>query len=71
MAANAAGSQAGIQFGPFRLHARKRLLERDKIFTVGYDQAGVHGVRVTPHVFTQPKELDRLVAAIGRYAKLA
>jgi len=29
MAANAAGSQAGIQFGPFRLHARKRLLERD------------------------------------------
>jgi len=31
----------------------------------------VHGVRVTPHVFTQPRELDRLVAAITRYAKLA
>jgi selenocysteine lyase/cysteine desulfurase len=47
----------------------KSLLEQDRIFTVGYDQAGVHGVRVTPHVFTQPRELDRLVAAITRYAK--
>jgi len=53
------------------LELAKQLLEKDKIFTVGYDQAGVHGVRVTPHVFTQPKELDRLVAAISRYAKLA
>jgi selenocysteine lyase/cysteine desulfurase len=53
------------------LELAKSLLEKDKIFTVGYDQAGVHGVRVTPHVFTQPKELDKLVAAIGRYAKRA
>jgi selenocysteine lyase/cysteine desulfurase len=49
----------------------KSLLEKDKIFTVGYDQAGVHGVRVTPHLFTQPKELDKLVTAIARYAKHA
>jgi selenocysteine lyase/cysteine desulfurase len=49
----------------------KLLLEKDKIFTVGYDQAGVHGVRVTPHLFTQPKELDKLVTAIARYAKHA
>jgi len=60
----------GIQ-GMDPLELAKRLLENDKIFTVGYDQAGVHGVRVTPHVFTQPRELDRLVAAITRYAKLA
>jgi hypothetical protein len=31
----------------------------------------VHGVRVTPHLFTQPKELDKFVAAISRYAKRA
>ena len=63
-------ANVGIQ-GMDPLELAKRLLENDKIFTVGYDQAGVHGVRVTPHVFTQPRELDRLVAAITRYAKLA
>jgi len=47
----------------------KSLLEKDRVFTVGYDQAGVHGIRVTPHVFTQPKELDTFVAAIARYAR--
>ena len=51
------------------LELAKSLLEKDRIFTVGYDQAGVHGLRVTPHVFTQPKELDKFVAAIARYAK--
>ena len=51
------------------LELAKSLLENDRIFTVGYDQAGVHGLRVTPHVFTQPKELDKFVAAIARYAK--
>jgi selenocysteine lyase/cysteine desulfurase len=50
------------------LELARLLLEKDRIFTVGYEQAGVHGVRVTPHVFTKPKELDRLVAAIARYA---
>src|SRR5215475_7616459 len=49
----------------------KSLLEKDKIWTVGYDNAGVKGVRITPHVFTQPRELDTLVAAITRYAKHA
>jgi len=53
------------------LELAKSLLEKDRIFTVGYDQAGVHGIRVTPHVFTQPKELDTFVAAIARYAKRA
>jgi selenocysteine lyase/cysteine desulfurase len=49
----------------------KSLLERDRIWTVGVDNGGVKGVRITPHLFTQPKELDRLVAAIARYAKHA
>jgi len=53
------------------LELAKSLLEKDKIFTVGYDNANVHGVRVTPHLFTQPKELDKFVAAIARYAKRA
>ena len=53
------------------LELAKSLLEKDKIFTVGYDQAGVHGVRITPHLFTQPKELDKLVTALARYAKLS
>ena len=47
----------------------KSLLEKDKIFTVGVTNGGVSGVRVTPHVFIQPKELDKFVAAITRYAK--
>jgi selenocysteine lyase/cysteine desulfurase len=49
----------------------KSLLEKDKIWTAGVDNGGVKGVRITPHVFTQPKELDRLVAAITRYAQHA
>jgi selenocysteine lyase/cysteine desulfurase len=63
-------ANVGIK-GMDALELAKSLLEKDKIFTVGYDQAGVHGVRVTPHVFTQPKELDKFVAAISRYAKRA
>jgi hypothetical protein len=49
----------------------KSLLEKDRIWTSGYENAGVHGVRVTPHVFIQPRDLDKLVAAIARYAKRA
>jgi selenocysteine lyase/cysteine desulfurase len=49
----------------------KTLLETHRIWTnaVDSDSAGVHGVRVTPHVFIQPKELDALVAAIRTIAK--
>ena len=38
---------------------------------VDSDAAGVHGVRVTPHVFILPKELDQLVKAIGEIARTA
>jgi selenocysteine lyase/cysteine desulfurase len=49
------------------------LLDKYKIFTAGVDNAaaGVHGVRVTPHVFILPKELDVLVKAIGEIARVA
>ena len=47
----------------------KTLMDTYKIFTVAIDSAGVQGVRVTPHVFIQPKELDTFVKAIGEVAR--
>jgi selenocysteine lyase/cysteine desulfurase len=49
----------------------KTLLEKYKIWTNPVDNAaaGVHGVRVTPHVFILPKELDLLVSAIREIAR--
>jgi selenocysteine lyase/cysteine desulfurase len=51
----------------------KTLLERYKIWTVGVEnEAGnVHGCRITPHVFIQPRELDVLVGAIKEIAAKA
>jgi selenocysteine lyase/cysteine desulfurase len=51
----------------------KRLLDTYKIWTnaVDSDSAGVHGVRVTPHVFILPSELDTLVKAITAIARAA
>jgi selenocysteine lyase/cysteine desulfurase len=39
-----------------------------KIHTVAIDWENIHGVRVTPHVYTSTKDLDRLVKAIGEIA---
>jgi selenocysteine lyase/cysteine desulfurase len=47
----------------------RTLLEKYRIWTNGVDNAGVHGVRVTPQVFIQPRELDTLVRAIGEIAR--
>jgi selenocysteine lyase/cysteine desulfurase len=49
----------------------KTLLDSYRIWTVGVDNAGVQGVRVTPHVFIQPKELDWFVKAIGEISRSA
>jgi len=49
----------------------KTLFERYKIFTVAIDTANVHGVRVTPQLFTTPKELDVLVRALKELAAAA
>ena len=46
----------------------KALLERFRIYTVAIDGAGVHGARVTPHLFTTTDELDQLVRALGTLA---
>ena len=39
-----------------------------QIHTVSIDWENVHGVRVTPHVYTSTKDLDRLVMAIRQIA---
>lgn len=46
----------------------KALLSQHRIFTVAIDHAGVHGVRVTPHVYTSLAELDTLVNALQQLA---
>jgi len=40
------------------------LLKRYKIYTVAIDGAGVQGCRITPNLYTTPKELDQLVKAL-------
>ena len=51
----------------------KTLLETHRIWTVAIDSASarVHGVRVTPHVFIRPADLDALVRAIETIARAA
>jgi selenocysteine lyase/cysteine desulfurase len=43
----------------------KTLLDKYKIWTVGIDDAGVHGCRITPNVYTTLQELDSFVKAIS------
>ena len=40
------------------------LMEKYKIWTVAIDGAGVHGCRITPNIYTTPKELDVFVKAL-------
>jgi selenocysteine lyase/cysteine desulfurase len=42
----------------------KVLFDKYRVFTVAIDGAGVHGVRVTPQVFTTTAELDAFVKAL-------
>jgi selenocysteine lyase/cysteine desulfurase len=47
------------------------LFDRYKVWTVAIDTANVHGVRITPQLFTTPKELDVLVRALKELARAA
>jgi selenocysteine lyase/cysteine desulfurase len=49
----------------------KILLDKYRIWTVATDNAAakVHGVRITPHLFILPRELDVLVKAISAIAR--
>jgi selenocysteine lyase/cysteine desulfurase len=44
------------------------LLDKYKVYTVAIDGAGVHGVRVTPQVYTSTAELDTFVHALQELA---
>jgi selenocysteine lyase/cysteine desulfurase len=44
------------------------LMDRFHIYTVAIDGNGVHGARVTPHLFITPAELDQLVHALTTLA---
>ncbi len=46
----------------------KTLMEKYRIWTVAIDFENVHGVRVTPHLFTSTAELDQLVTALKTLA---
>jgi selenocysteine lyase/cysteine desulfurase len=48
----------------------KILLQKYKIWTVAIDTSNVHGVRITPHVYTTTNELDKFVKALKEIAKL-
>ena len=49
----------------------KTLLDKYHIWCNGVNTAGVTGVRITPHVFIKPSELDQLVKAIREIAAAA
>ncbi|MDB4889136.1 MAG: aminotransferase class [Gemmatimonadetes bacterium] len=46
----------------------KTLLDKYKVWTVAIDTANVHGVRITPQVFTTTAELDTFVRALKSIA---
>lgn len=45
------------------------LLDKYKVHTVAINWEGLHGIRVTPNVYTTTKNLDVLVEGIERFAK--
>ena len=48
-----------------------QLYDKYRIHTVGINWENVHGVRVTPNVYTTIKDLDLLVKAITEIASTA
>jgi selenocysteine lyase/cysteine desulfurase len=63
---------AVVTFVPGTLDGRKlvaALYERDKVAVTTGGGAGRSGVRVSPHFYNTPDEIDRLLAALGRYRK--
>ena len=45
------------------------LWDNYRIHTVGINWENIHGVRVTPNVYTTTRNLDRLVEAIGKFSR--
>lgn len=65
-------SAAVVSFLPGSLDSRRlaqALYEKDRIAVTTRGGTDRPGLRVSPHFFNSPEEVDRLVAALGRYVK--
>ena len=63
---------AVVSFLPGSLNPGKLgqlLYEKDRIGTAGRGSGDRGGLRASPHFYNTPEEIDRLVAAVGRYLK--
>ena len=61
---------AVVTFAPGTLDTRKlvaALYEKDQIGVTTGGGAGRSGIRVSPHFYNTPQEIDRLLAALARY----
>jgi cysteine desulfurase/selenocysteine lyase len=61
---------AVVTFAPGSLDARKlvaALYEKDRIAVVTGGGAGRSGIRVSPHFYNTPQEIDGLLSALKRY----
>lgn len=45
------------------------LFEKKKIFTVAINWENIHGIRVTPHIYTRPADLDVFCDSINEFVK--
>jgi hypothetical protein len=45
------------------------LMDKYKIHAVAIDWENIHGVRITPNIYTTTRELDLLVEGISAFAK--
>jgi selenocysteine lyase/cysteine desulfurase len=45
------------------------LKAKHRIITVSIDWENIHGVRITPHIYTTPAELDRFVDIVKKIAE--
>lgn len=64
------GAIAAIQWKDEEPGALAKFLFKEyKIHTVGIEWENINAVRITPHVYTQTRELDILVDGLQRYAK--
>ncbi|OYU94211.1 MAG: aminotransferase [Bacteroidetes bacterium B1(2017)] len=57
-------------FGLGSTELAKILLNQYKIWTVAINTANIHGIRVTPHLYTTEKELDTFVSAMIEISKV-
>jgi selenocysteine lyase/cysteine desulfurase len=65
-------THAVVTFAPGTIDRAKlvaALYERDKIAVVPGGGAGRQGIRVSPHFYNTPEEIDRLLAALTTYRK--